>query len=183
MRHRSPKRSPRSGSPNGTDVLYLDTSALVKLAVAEPETPALTEVLDREPGDLFTSVIGGTELVRALHARAARASGLDAQRFAEHAGRIAHPNGHVLQFRDFAVRLAPLTPAIAHHAGSLAPGQALRSLDALHIATALAIGPSLTAIVTYDARMIEAARALGLPATAPRAEDSPGRSVSGRVVP
>ena len=164
-------------------MLYLDTSALVKLAVAEPETPALTETLGRDSGDLFTSVIGGTEIARALHAQAARASGVEARQFADQARRIAHPNGHVLQFRDFAVRLAPLTPEIAHYAGSLAPGQALRSLDALHIATALAIGPSLTAIVTYDARMTEAARALGLGTTAPRGEDPPGRSVSERVVP
>jgi predicted nucleic acid-binding protein len=155
-------------------VLYLDTSALVKLAVAEPETPALTEALAHAAGDLFTSVIGGTELARALHARAASASGLDAERFAEHARRIAHPNGHVLQFRDFAVRLAPLTPAIAHRAGSLAPGRALRSLDALHLATGLAMGPTLDAVVTYDARMIDAARDLELPVASPGAEDSSG---------
>lgn len=148
-------------------MLYLDTSALVKLAVAESETAALTEALGRDSADLFTSVIGGTELARALHARAAKASGVDVQRFTEHARRIARLNGHVLQFRDFAVRLAPLTPAIALHAGALAPGRALRSLDALHLATALAMGPTLTAVVTYDARMIEGARALGLPITAP----------------
>jgi predicted nucleic acid-binding protein len=150
-------------------VLYLDTSALVKLAVAETETAALTEVLGRDSGDLFTSVIGGTELARALHARAANAMGLDAARFADQARRIAHPNGHMLQFRDFAVRLAPLTPAIALHAGSLAPGQPLRSLDALHLATALAMGPTLIAVVTYDARMIEAAHHLGLPVASPGA--------------
>ena len=164
-------------------MLYVDTSALVKLAVAELETAALTEVLSREAADLFTSVIGATELARALHARATTASGAEARQFADQARRIAHPNGHILQFRDFAVRLAPLTPAIAHHAGSLAPGRALRSLDALHLATALAVGPTLTAVVTYDARMAEAARALGLRVTAPRGEDSPGRSESGRLAP
>lgn len=140
-------------------MLYLDTSALVKLAVAEPETAALAEALGRDLGSLFTSVIGGTELARTLHARG----------LAEYARRIANPNGHVLQFRDFAVRLAPLTAAIAHQAGSLAPGRPLRSLDALHLATALAIGPTLAAVVTYDARMIKAARGLGLPVAAPGA--------------
>jgi predicted nucleic acid-binding protein len=150
-------------------VLYLDTSALVKLAVAEPETGALTEALGRDPGDLFTSVIGGTEIARALHSRAARASGAEARRLAEQARRIAHPNGHVLQFRDFAVRLAPLTPVIAHEAGSLAPGRPLRSLDALHLATALAMGPTLDAVVAYDARMIQSAYVLGLPVASPGA--------------
>jgi hypothetical protein len=140
-------------------VLYLDTSALVKLAVAEHETDALIEALRRDSGELFTSVLGGAELARALHARG----------FADHARRIANPNGHVLQFRDFAVRLAPLTPAIALHAGSLSPGLPLRNLDALHLATALAMGPALAAVVTYDARMSEAARALGLRVLSPGA--------------
>lgn len=140
-------------------MLYLDTSALVKLAVAEPETPALTDALRYDPAGLFTSLVGGTELARALHARG----------HADHAARIVHPNGHLLCFRDFAVRLAPLTAAIAHEAGSLAPGRALRSLDALHLATALAVGPTLAAVICYDARMIEAARGLGLPVTAPGA--------------
>ena len=148
-------------------MLYLDTSALVKLAVAEPETPALTEFLGRDAAELFTSVIGGTEVARALHARG----------LGDDARRIVHSNGRVLLFPGFVVRLAPLTPEIALHAGSLAPGQALRSLDALHLATALAIGPSLAAVVAYDARMTEAARELGLHAAAPRGEDSPGRSV------
>ena len=154
-------------------MLYLDTSALVKLAVAEAETRALTESLGRDAAELFSSVIGGTEVARALHAR----------RLGDHARRIAHSSGRVLLFPGFVVRLAPLTPEIAHHAGTLVPGRPLRSLDALHLATALAIGPSLTAVVTYDVRMAEAARALGLRVTAPRGEDSPGRSANEGLAP
>ncbi len=146
-----------SGTRNAPSVFYLDTSALVKLAVAEPETAALVDALGRRPSALFTSVIGGTELARALHARG----------HADHAASIVHPNGHVLRLRDAGVRLAPLTTEIALDAGSLAPGQALRSLDAFHLATARAIGPTLEAVVTYDARTIAAARALGLPVAAP----------------
>ena len=44
----------------------------------------------------------------------------------------------------------------------------LRTLDAIHIATALAMGDDLLAIVTYDERMIEAARLLGLATESPR---------------
>ena len=150
----------RNGTQNATSVLYLDASALVKLAVAEPESAALAEALDRETAALVTSVIGGTELARALHARG----------LADRASRIADPNGLVLRFRDVAVRLAPLTAAIAIDAGSLAPGKALRSLDALHLATARAVGPTLVAVVTYDARMMDAARVLGLPVAAPGAD-------------
>ena len=43
----------------------------------------------------------------------------------------------------------------------------VRSLDAIHLAAALGIGPDLGAIVTYDARMSAAAQALGLPVIAP----------------
>ena len=44
----------------------------------------------------------------------------------------------------------------------------LRTLDAIHLATALAVGDDLEAIVTYDERMVEAARLLGLPIATPR---------------
>jgi predicted nucleic acid-binding protein len=44
----------------------------------------------------------------------------------------------------------------------------VRSLDAIHLATALSIGSDLAAVVTYDARMSAAAQALGLPVIAPR---------------
>jgi hypothetical protein len=61
------------------------------------------------------------------------------------------------------------SPVIVNNnaAGVLAPG-ALRTLDAIHVATALAIGDDLAEIVTYDERMVEAARSLGLPTIAPR---------------
>jgi predicted nucleic acid-binding protein len=44
----------------------------------------------------------------------------------------------------------------------------VRSLDAIHLATALGIGSDLVAVVTYDARMTAGAQALGLPVIAPR---------------
>lgn len=52
-------------------------------------------------------------------------------------------------------------------AGTLEP-QVLRTLDAIHLATAMAVGDDLEAIVTYDERMVEAARLIGLPTVSPR---------------
>ena len=44
----------------------------------------------------------------------------------------------------------------------------LRTLDAIHLATALALGDDLDAVVTYDERMVEAARLVGLASAMPR---------------
>ena len=52
-------------------------------------------------------------------------------------------------------------------AGTLEP-LVLRTLDAIHLATAMAVGDDLDAIVTYDDRMLEAARLIGLPTATPR---------------
>lgn len=65
------------------------------------------------------------------------------------------------------IDLVAIDDRILEAAGVLAPG-ALRTLDAIHVATALAIGDDLAEIVTYDERMVEAARSLGLPTIAPR---------------
>ena len=59
------------------------------------------------------------------------------------------------------VDLVAMDDRILEAAGTLEPA-VLRTLDAIHLATALAIGDDLTAIVTYDGRMVEAARLLGL---------------------
>ncbi len=55
------------------------------------------------------------------------------------------------------VSLVTPSPSTFHAAGRLLPA-ALRSLDALHLATALELGADLQGLVTYDARMIEGAR-------------------------
>ena len=65
------------------------------------------------------------------------------------------------------VDLIGIDDRILDAAGTLEP-QVLRTLDAIHLATALAVGDDLEAIVTYDERMIEAARLLGLPTATPR---------------
>jgi predicted nucleic acid-binding protein len=121
---------------------YLDASALVKLAVHEVETPALERAV-RDRDALFTSTVGVVELQRAL-GRTGQAS---AMRQAD----------AVLE----AVFLADLTPAIRSPAGRLAPAS-LRTLDAIHVATAVSLSLPALDFITYDERQAAAARAHGL---------------------
>ena len=65
------------------------------------------------------------------------------------------------------VDLVAIDDRILDAAGILEP-RVLRTLDAIHLATALALGDDLESIVTYDDRMIEAARLIGLPTSTPR---------------
>jgi predicted nucleic acid-binding protein len=121
---------------------YLDASALVKLAVREPETPALERaVVDRDA--LFTSGIGAIELHRAM-ARTGRAKAVDQAEA-------------VLA----AVFLAELTPDARARAGRLEPAS-LRTLDAIHVATALSLSLADLEFITFDDRQAAAARACGL---------------------
>lgn len=128
---------------------YLDTSALVKLVVAEAETDALLAWLlgaDRRPV--------ACDLVRTELLRAVRRTAPD----------------RAVQARAVLDRLTLLTVTAAtfEAAGRLDP-PALRSLDAVHLASALAIGDELDAVVTYDDRLADAAHAHGLPVVAPAA--------------
>jgi hypothetical protein len=121
---------------------YLDASALVKLAVLEPETASLERVAADQDA-LLTSEVGAIELRRAL-------------------GRTGRPEAlrRVDEVLD-AVHLAVLTPAIRGLAGRLPP-PSLRTLDAIHVATASALSLDGLAFVTYDDRQADAARAVGL---------------------
>lgn len=123
-------------------VLYLDSSALVKLAVREPETAALEAEL-RRWSLRATSSITTIEVNRA-------------------AARARERQQSVLGPRDVAALLATtvelvLTDRVRHVASALAPPE-LRALDAIHVASALALGTDLAAVVTYDVRMQDAAR-------------------------
>jgi len=121
---------------------YLDASALVKLGVLEPETSALEhDVLNRDA--LFSSVVGAVELTRALR-RAGQRAGL-AQAEAVLAS----------------VFLSDFTPAIRVQAGRLDP-PSLRTLDAVHLATAASLALPDLDFITYDDRQAAAARDLGL---------------------
>lgn len=127
---------------------YLDTSALVKLIVDEPESAALRRYLADIPTDtLFTAALTRTELVRTAR-RINAAAVTEARRALS------------------GIATVTMTAAILDAAANLDP-PLLRSLDAIHLATALRAGGDLRAVVTYDARMAEAAAALAIPVAVP----------------
>ena len=129
---------------------YLDASAIVKLAALEPETDALREHVGRYDSRI-TSRIATVEVPRAL-----------ARRGAESVAVGLEPIREVLAN----LQLVELDESIAARAAELGP-PSLRSLDAIHLASALAIGEELAALVTYDVRLADAARASGLEVVAP----------------
>jgi uncharacterized protein len=131
---------------------YLDTSALVKLATAEPETPELRAHLSRRAAEPFTSMLAHAELLRAV-----QPAGADAIAAAR----------RVLS----AVHLVDVTREILERAGTLRVPQRLRTLHAIHLATALAAEDRLEELLTYDRRLGQAAMALGLTVTAPGATE------------
>lgn len=126
---------------------YVDSSAIVKLAVAEPESKALRRYLSRRP-PLVSSALARTEVTRAL-----MPSGAEAVARGERVLRR--------------VQLLRVNDRVLREAGRMAP-QELRSLDAIHLASARELGPSVQQIVTYDERMADAARTLGWPVASPR---------------
>ena len=128
-------------------VWYLDASALVKLIVAEPESGALRRYLGERPR-IISSRIAEVELRRAV----ARQDEIDA--------------GDRVSSLIATVELLELDAEVARRAGELTPAT-LRTLDAIHLASALAIAPELDAVVAYDTRLAAAARAAGLAVVAP----------------
>jgi len=128
-------------------VVYLDSSALVKLVVAEPESAALGRELRGEP-DRVTCALARVEVVRAVRQHGAAA---------------------VTRARQLLRRLdvIQLDDELLDAAATLDAG-ALRSLDAIHLAAARALGDEVTSVVTYDQRMTAAAAAVGLAVRAPR---------------
>ena len=130
--------------------VYLDSSAFVKVIVTEPETAALRAFLGQRRGGRLVS----SALLRAEAIRAVRHLGPPALATVREALRR--------------VDLVGIDDRILDAAGILEPA-ILRTLDAIHIASALALGDDLDSVVTYDERMAEGARRLGLPVVGPGA--------------
>ena len=128
--------------------LYLDSSAFVKVVVEEAESSALRAFLAAGGARRVSSALLRTEALRAV-----RHLGPDALATAREGLRR--------------VDLVGIDDRILDVAGILEP-RVLRTLDAIHLATALALGDDLDAIVTYDERMLAAAKLMGLTAAAPR---------------
>lgn len=119
---------------------YLDSSAIVKLAISEPESSALRRYLaGHQP--LVSSALARTEVARAL----------------QPSGPEALARGEQVLRR---IQLLRVNDRVLNQAGRLKP-PGLRMLDAIHLASASQLGAALRQIVTYDERMAQAARTIG----------------------
>jgi predicted nucleic acid-binding protein len=125
---------------------YLDSSALVKLAIEEPESGALRAHLRRRK-ILVSSALARTEVLRALLLE----------------GEEGIARGRAVLGR---VELIRVNNRLLNAAGLLQPPD-VRSLDAIHLATACELGSDLSQVISYDERMVEAAKGLGLKTAAP----------------
>jgi len=129
-------------------LVYSDTSALGALLIPQVETQALLDWLDRVPATLVSSDLLETEL----------------RRMAVREGRDQAKVSAILD----GVSLAALDRATYRSAGFL-PMTYLRTLDALHLEAAIRL--NVDAILTYDLRLGDSARAAGLDVIAPGASD------------
>ena len=129
-------------------MIYVDASALVKLVFDEAESDALERwISDRADIAKVTSELSTIEVLRTCRR-------VDETTLAAARGLLA------------GLDLVPIAGPIVEQAAVV--GQAeLRSLDAIHLASALSMGPDLTAFVTYDARLAQAAEASRLAVIAP----------------
>lgn len=128
-------------------ILYLDSSALVKLVIPEPETSALRAELEGWERHVSSALVR-TEVVRAC-ARVSSTARRVAERIVASLDLLAIDESIL----DLAARLKPLE---------------LRTLDAIHVASAQALGPAVGAVAAYDARLVEGARAASLATVSPR---------------
>ncbi|CAN5647406.1 type II toxin-antitoxin system VapC family toxin [soil metagenome] len=124
---------------------YVDASALVKVVLDEAESPAMRRWYV-ESDEVVTSIVGVIETRRAV-----RRSTFDA--------------GHLESVLRSVVTVG-LGQTTVRSASLVAPAR-LRTLDAIHLATAIALAGDLDAFVTYDDRLAEAARSVGLPVVRP----------------
>jgi uncharacterized protein len=129
-------------------LIYLDSSALVKLAVTEPESGALAEWLRTSaPAIRVSSPLVRVEVPRAV--------------WRADPGSLPQAYTIVRRLREIRISDAVLT-----RAAGVRPN-VLRTLDAIHVASAMSIRDDLTALVSYDKRMLAAAQEVGLPTACP----------------
>ena len=126
---------------------YLHTSAVMKLMTDEADSKAFRKWFTKQGQPAVSCDLLRTELLRA-----SRRVGL---RYMPRAREVLG-----------AITLMTVPTSVFERAALLEPPE-LRSLDALHLASALVLGDELTAFVTYDARLAEAAARNGVPLFAP----------------
>ena len=133
--------------------MYLDSSALFKLLVEEAESAVLAEWMAQHPGlAAVSSELATMEVVRAMRRLAPEA--------------VADARALVSQ-----LDLVPLSSEVVAQAADVGD-PLLRTLDALHLASALAVQEAVTFFVVYDRRLASAARAAGFDVVQPGAEAS-----------
>ncbi len=129
-------------------MIYLDSSALVKLALTEPESEALARWLaERADQPLVSSALHRAEVPRAVW----------------HAEPGALPRSYRLIKR---IARVALTADVLDNSATLPP-QELGAAQAIHLSSALALKRDLTAFVAYDKPLLAAARDAGLPVVSP----------------
>ena len=128
-----------------TSIAYIDASAIVKLVLAEPKSLEM-ERWYVESERVSTSLIGIIETRRAV-------------------ARRPHDRVHLERVLS-GLEVIGINARLGDRASSIGPPD-IRTLDAIHLATALSIGSGLTSFVTYDDRLAAAARAVGLPVVSP----------------
>ena len=131
-------------------MIYLDSSALVKLALTGPESAELARWLaERDGQPLVSSVLHRAEVPRAVW----------------QAEPGALPRSYKVIKR---IARVALSPDVLDNSATLPP-QDLSPAQAIHLASALTLRDELVAVVTYDRRMAEGAIAMGLPVVSPGA--------------
>lgn len=125
---------------------YVESSALAKLVTLEREAPDLVQHL-ASASTQVTSVLAVTEVGRAALRRGGGTDTISAAIL----GRFI---------------LLDIDRRVIDHAARLGPAT-LRTLDAIHLASAMQLGPELRSFVTYDRRLATAARDAGLPVASP----------------
>lgn len=135
------------------ELLYLDSSAIVKLVAREPETTSLVDRLKDGP-DVVSSALARVEVLRAV--RRARSSAAEVRR-----ARTVLESIALLRIDDIVLDRATVIGA-----------PALRSLDAIHLASALSLGDALTGIVTYDRQLATEAEKVGIEVLMPSSRSS-----------
>jgi len=128
-------------------VIYLDSSALVKLALSEPESAALTSYLARPGQDLVSSTLHRAEVLRAI--------------WRSEPGALPRAQRIIRR-----VAVVSLTRDLLDNAATQAPAS-LGTTAAIHLVSALTIKRDLTAFVSYDKQLLDAAEGAGLPVASP----------------
>jgi uncharacterized protein len=129
-------------------VIYFDTSALVKLVFDETESAALAEWLTvRADVPKVSSDLSTIELLRTCR-------------------RVDEDAVEGANLLLAGIDLLPMDRAIVEKAATIVPSE-LRSLDAIHLASALSVKANLTALVAYDVRLCSAAAQAGIEVVSP----------------